>query len=43
MTPGSIARIVYEGYLEVHDFGSGEVFRTRLRPRLGGHPAPAPS
>lgn len=42
VTPGGIARIVPDGYLEVHDFGSGEVsLRTRLRPRLGGPPAGA--
>lgn len=42
VTPGGIARMVPDGHLEVHDFGSGEVtLRTRIRPRLGGPAAGA--
>ncbi len=37
VTPGGVARLVPDGHLEVHDFGTGEVsLRARIRPRLGG-------
>ncbi|MBK6690639.1 MAG: PQQ-like beta-propeller repeat protein [Myxococcales bacterium] len=40
VTPGGIARVVADGHIDVHDFGTGEVtLRARIRPRLGGPPA----
>jgi hypothetical protein len=42
VTPGGIARLLPDGHLEVHDFGTGEVtLRARIRARLGGPSAGA--
>ena len=42
VTPAGVARILGDGAIQVHDFGTGEItLRAKVAPRLGGPPAGA--